>query len=117
MDAVDDLGKTALMKASSIGNIYVVNALLQASADTNLRDSEGNTALHRAARAGHASIVEHLLREKANVHVVNHLGQCAVLLASLSLKLEVCLNYYICFWRFRCFKFNFRLLCRLSRSF
>lgn len=49
-DAVDDLGRTALMRAAGKGALDITGMLLNAGVDRNLKDNEGLTARDHAAR-------------------------------------------------------------------
>jgi len=48
------------MAASVKGYAMIVELLLDAKADVNVKDKQGNTALSGAERAGHAEIVRML---------------------------------------------------------
>jgi hypothetical protein len=61
VNAKNDLGKTALMVASTRGKMAIVEYLVAAGADLDIRDSQGYTALHEAAFEGHVLIVRHLV--------------------------------------------------------
>jgi len=52
--------RTALMAASVKGYAMIVELLLDAKADVNVKDKQGNTALSGEERAGHAEIVRML---------------------------------------------------------
>ena len=54
-------GQTALMLAASHGRLDMVQLLVEANADVNIRDEDGSTALMCSAEHGHASIVKYLL--------------------------------------------------------
>ena len=66
---------TALMRAR---DEVVVEALLRAGADVNLRDSRGYTALMWAAGAGNAVIVKRMIAAGSNVHVRGDDGNSAI---------------------------------------
>lgn len=68
LDAVDDLGCTALLLAAGEGHLGVVNVLLDADASVSRPALDGETPLHAAARQGHDRIVERLVRAGANVN-------------------------------------------------
>jgi len=63
----DAKGRTALMHASTQGNVPAVEALLKAKADVDTKDAEGNTALQLSLRYYHGKISSLLLahRKKA----------------------------------------------------
>ena len=54
-------GQTALMLAVSHGRLDMVQLLVEAGADLNIRDEDGSTALMCAAEHGQTDIVKHLL--------------------------------------------------------
>ncbi|XP_033125973.1 KN motif and ankyrin repeat domain-containing protein 1-like [Anneissia japonica] len=56
-------GQTALMLAVSHGRREMVELLLEANADLNLKDEDGSTALMCASEHGHLDIVKMLLAE------------------------------------------------------
>jgi hypothetical protein len=60
-------GKTPLHIASQMGNIPIVNFLLEHGADVDIRDQQGNSSLHYASAYGHVEIVK-LLLEAGCVH-------------------------------------------------
>jgi ankyrin repeat protein len=55
-------GQTALMLAASHGRLDMVQLLVGAGADINIRDEDGSTALMCAAEHGHSGIVKYLLQ-------------------------------------------------------
>ncbi len=82
-DEVDILGKTQLMKASKSGNEWQVKRLLEAGADTNLRDKDGWTALMYAVRYNEGlECVELLLNAGADIKLENNYGLTALSLAA-----------------------------------
>ena len=54
----DDLGRTALILFSSIGNFKLVEYLIKNGADVNIKNNEGKTALDLAKEKGHIKISE-----------------------------------------------------------
>jgi ankyrin repeat protein len=55
-------GQTALMLAVSHGRLDMVQLLVEAGADVNIRDEDGSTALMCAAEHGHMELVKYLLQ-------------------------------------------------------
>ena len=55
-------GQTALMLAVSHERLDMVELLVEASADLNIRDEGGSTALMWAAEHGHIDLVKYLLQ-------------------------------------------------------
>jgi ankyrin repeat protein len=49
LEAVDDAGRTPLLTAAAIGNITIVELLIERGANVNASDNDGRSALHYAA--------------------------------------------------------------------
>merc|ERR1711990_1193496 len=60
MDTTDGKGRTALMTAASEGHFEIVDLLIKAGANSNVKDVEGNTAENIAHIGGHQGIYEYL---------------------------------------------------------
>jgi hypothetical protein len=54
---VDDNGRTALSVAAAEGQLEVVNLLLEAGADPNVKDRRGNTPLYDAVLYKHFEVL------------------------------------------------------------
>ena len=78
VSATDEYGKTALMRAAARGHNEIVDLLLAAGADVNLRHKHGYTALHLATSSGHLQAVVALLTRGAEVNVARHSGVTAL---------------------------------------
>lgn len=65
IDAIDDRGRTALMKAATYGYQDCVQSLVDAHADLNLISADGHTALSLAIAEGHTAVVDLLARKGA----------------------------------------------------
>jgi ankyrin len=61
----------------------VVDSLCRAGASTGATTAEGDTALHRAAAAGRSAVVRALLAHGADPNAANHLGEAALHHAAL----------------------------------
>eukprot|EP00439_Symbiodinium_sp_Y106_P059221 s2440_g8.t1 len=84
-DAADDeFCMTSLMHASENGHVDVVQLLLEAGAEKDLRDIDGRTALMAAAYDGHAQVVQLLLEAGAQKDLSDNLGNTALILAACS---------------------------------
>jgi hypothetical protein len=73
-------GVTALMAAK---NIAIVQQLLTAGADVNLKDKEGRTALIRAVLNNNGPLVEKLLKAHADPDIQDNQGETALTWAKL----------------------------------
>lgn len=60
-------GKAPLLRASKLGRVPMVQALLQHNADTEYRLEDGYTALMKASYAGHVDIVNLLIQHNADI--------------------------------------------------
>lgn len=72
VNAKDDDGQTALIKAAWEGYSDIIQTLLDNGAEVDAKDSDGQTALMWAARGGHTDIVETLLDYGADVNAESH---------------------------------------------
>ena len=89
IDALDDLGKTALMLAAREGHLEVVRFLVNKKADIHLKSASGWTALMLAAREGHLEVVRFLVCKRADIHIRNEDGETALMRAAWGGHLEV----------------------------
>ena len=85
VDAIDQIGYTALMRAAENGRTDIVNALAGThSANVDAADEYGWTALMRAAYNGHTHIVNVLAGTyNANVEAANKRGNTALIFAAI----------------------------------
>mmetsp|Transcript_122698 Transcript_122698/g.244079 ORF Transcript_122698/g.244079 Transcript_122698/m.244079 type:complete len:197 (+) Transcript_122698:55-645(+) len=67
-------GRTPLHIAAERDFVYVVLALVQASANPSIPDSRGHTALHLAAQRGRLEITQALVAQGADPHARDHAG-------------------------------------------
>ena len=74
INARNEHGMTALMRAASQGHLQVVQVLLEHGADANIKRTDNFTALSLAAFFGHTEIVEILMRHGANPDVATRFG-------------------------------------------
>jgi ankyrin repeat protein len=84
VDAVDSLGRSALMHAAREGHVAIARVLLEAGADAALADRHGSTPLMEAARAGATAIVVLLAERHPDAHAVDQHGRTALVLACQS---------------------------------
>lgn len=66
VDAVDELGRTALMQAIEQKDPGMAQVLLEGGADPRAVDAEGGTVLYHAIRRGEVSVVKTLLERGAD---------------------------------------------------
>lgn len=85
MDALDDKGESPLIKAAYLGFQFVVEILLAAGADANLRGTGPSqySALDRAAQNDHVEVLEKLLEFGAAANSADHRGVAAIHVAAL----------------------------------
>jgi len=92
IDAGNEHGMTALMRAASRGRIRMVRALLEHGADPNLSRNDKFTALMLAAFFGHEEIVKVLVEHGADTGAATRFGTSAKMWASSRTFAEV-VNY------------------------
>jgi ankyrin repeat protein len=68
-------GEINLIDAATQGNLARVQALIQAGAHLNIRDSSGCTPLMLAAQAGHELVIQELIAHGADVQLTNMRGR------------------------------------------
>ena len=99
VNAQDNSGQTALMKAVIMNDIDTTVTLLEAHSDVSLEDSDGNNVLCHAARLGHEEILQRLVREfrrnKVSVDQKNMHGLTPLLLACQEGHL-ICARILVC---------------------
>ena len=89
VDAVDALGRSALMHAAREGHAAIVRRLFEAGADAALADRHGTTPLMEAARAGATAVVTLLAEKHPDVHAGDQHGRTALILACQSPRASV----------------------------
>lgn len=83
MDTKDN-GETALIHASSNGNLDIVKSLLEQGLDINVKDSNNETALILACIYGHFDIVKYLVEQEADINHSDIYGNTPLMHASRS---------------------------------
>ena len=81
VNAKDEEGQTALMRAVDRKEADVVDALLQAGADASVQNEGGETLLIRAASLGAVEIVKSLIARGADINHSDVLGNTAYIVA------------------------------------
>jgi ankyrin repeat protein len=71
----DPGGRSALIRASSNGNLRIVKILVEAGADLHARDGWGHTALMAASGSKHKKVVRYLLEKDAHRSELNCKGK------------------------------------------
>ena len=84
VNAVDALGRSALLHAARENHVGIARALLDANADAALPDRYGTTPLMEAARAGATGIVTLLAEKHPDANAVDQHGRSALVLACQS---------------------------------
>ena len=78
VNARDNYGTTALLRASTSLSPLFLKVLISRGADIEAKDREGFTSLMRAASLGRTTLVQILLSKGADVHAVNNKGRTAL---------------------------------------
>ena len=81
VDATDEEGETALMRASDEGLSGAVQLLIKHGADVNRRDEDGKTPLMFAADEGHTEVVKALIAAGADINAKDEDGESALKMA------------------------------------
>ena len=90
LDAVDDKGQTALLKAAALGYSPIVALLVYAGANVCVADQiDGMTALAWSAEHGPSEIVLLLIQAGGNINRKNHNGQTRETLKHRSRSIDV----------------------------
>ena len=84
VNAVDALGRSALMHAARENHVEIARVLLEAGADAAIADRYGTTPLMEAARAGTTAIITLLAEKRPDVHASDQHGRSALILACQS---------------------------------
>lgn len=77
----DKFGETPLHKATSNGNLLVIDILLNYKAKTDIRDKKGGTAFFSAIRAQNYPVVEFLISRGIEVNVPDEDGKIPLMVA------------------------------------
>src|SRR5574337_289668 len=89
VNAADEYGWTALMRASLRGHLEVVQLLIANGAWVHVKSNEGWTALMRASLAGHLEVVQTLLAQGVDVKARQDNGVTALRIAHYKSENEV----------------------------
>ena len=89
VDALDEAGDTALMRAAATGKEEVIQVLLDAGADPHLISQAGRTALMNAAESGQAEVLELLLARGGDFQTRDAEGWTALKLAAFHGRADV----------------------------
>lgn len=82
LNARNNNGETALIRAVENGNTDIFATLVEAGADMNIRDNNGNTVLIRASMIGEEYILDYILDSGSDVNETNNAGETALIAAS-----------------------------------
>ena len=67
-------GETLISTALGMGNLGIVEVLIQAGIDVNIQNSNGITVIHNAMNKGYFNIVDRLIQAGADVNIRNRHG-------------------------------------------
>ena len=82
LNARNNNGETALIRAVENGNTDIFTTLVEAGADMKIRDNYGNTPLIRASMIGEEYILDYILDSGSDVNETNNAGETALIVAS-----------------------------------
>ena len=85
-------GEMPLMKSASIGNVQIIELLLEKGADVNAFDSLGRNALYHAAKRGNNRVILLLLSRGADVNAVHPNMKQYSLIAAVSSGHKECMK-------------------------
>ncbi|CAE6940022.1 KIDINS220 [Symbiodinium sp. CCMP2592] len=89
LEARDERGMTALLRAAGLLKVHAVDVLVRAGAQLEARDESGNTALMYAAESANLEVVEVLIRAGAQLEARRGDGRTALMLAAQTGQLKV----------------------------
>ncbi|KAL7769815.1 hypothetical protein ACKLNR_001199 [Fusarium oxysporum f. sp. zingiberi] len=78
VDICGENSRTALMEAASVGDLALMEKLIEEGAKVDFCDRDGQIALMEASWFGHTRIVELLLENQSNVNHQDHKGDTAL---------------------------------------
>ena len=81
-------GQTALHKSSYLGDLEIVQRLVEGGADVNQQDAKGYSSLCAAAQNGHLKIVKLLVKKGANIHEADQYGRNPLHMAAFNHRHE-----------------------------
>lgn len=84
-----EIGETALIGASTGGQLEVVKYLISKGADINIKDNDGVTALMMASAKGHLEVVKYLIDNGADINAKASVDTTSLMVASYYEHLEV----------------------------
>jgi hypothetical protein len=82
IEAVNEVGATALIRGSQLGHTQIVKLLLESGANSNAKTKRRTTSLHVAADHGHLDIVKLLIQHGSDINAVDANGATALLYAA-----------------------------------
>ncbi len=88
VDAMDALGRSALIHAALLGHAGMIEALLNSGSDVDHRDQRGTTALMEAARSGSNTTLQALAAATPDQSLRDMHGRDALLLACQSIHAD-----------------------------
>ncbi len=81
INAIDEVGDTALMIATKKGNLELIEPVIKAGANINTFNKNGNTALIVATKNGDQDLAKYLVKAGADINAVDKNGDTALIIA------------------------------------
>ena len=90
VDATDELGVTALIRAAERGDARMTSYLIEKGADVNKKAfATGETALLNATENNHQAVVQLLIEKGANINHQDNHGKTPLMAAVLKNKIQL----------------------------
>lgn len=89
LNNINHLGESALMRASFLGKVELVKALIKHGAEPNLVDSKRQTALMKACTKGSIETVQTLLENGAAINAQDEDGNTPLLIALMNNQYDI----------------------------
>lgn len=83
INAVDENGRSALLRSIVNGRLTMAQKLIEAGADVTLRSRVGTTALMAAARQGNLRLYQHIVRKGGLEEDTNNYGESMLMYAAM----------------------------------
>jgi ankyrin repeat protein len=90
INAQNLLGDTPLHIACDMGSTAIIELILGARGDMNVRTVDGDTCLHRAVQSQHNTVVNQLITKKSEINSQNRYGHSPLHTAAANGDVECC---------------------------